>query len=94
MREIHGKRDCPFAWRVRITARVRHAYVLGLAVAGAAVIALGLLRTGNPVTFVSHATDLLAYLSGEVRIVPPPSPAPLPAALAPFAGWTLVRFNH
>ena len=21
MREIHGKRDCPFAWRVRITAR-------------------------------------------------------------------------
>lgn len=52
----------------------------------------GLGVTAPSVPFVSHATDLLDYLAGEVRVVLPPSP--LPAALAPFSVWTAVRFNH
>jgi hypothetical protein len=44
--------------------------------------------------FASHVTDLLDYLAGEVRVVTPPGPAALPAALVPFAAWTLIPFNH
>jgi hypothetical protein len=46
------------------------------------------------VPIASHATDELDYLAGEVRILPPSPPAALPAALAPFAAWTVVTFNH
>jgi hypothetical protein len=55
-----------------------------------------LLTPGPPPTvpFASRATDLLDYLAGEVRVLPPAPPASLPAALAPFSAWTLVRFNH
>ncbi len=41
--------------------------------------------------FVTHATDQLDYLSGEIRLV---APGPLPAALSGFAGWSAVAFNH
>jgi hypothetical protein len=44
--------------------------------------------------FASHATGLLDYLAGEVRVVAPPAPAALPPTLAPFAAWTVVPFNH
>jgi hypothetical protein len=46
------------------------------------------------VPFASHATDLLDYLAGEVRVVAPPPPGALPATLSPFAAWTVVAFNH
>ena len=42
------------------------------------------------VPFVSHITDRLDYLACEVRIVS----KPLPAALKPFAAWTIVPFHH
>jgi hypothetical protein len=44
------------------------------------------------VPFASHATDLLDYVAGEVRILPVSTA--LPPALVPFSTWTLVRFNH
>jgi hypothetical protein len=55
-----------------------------------------LLTPGPPprVPFASHATDLLDYRAGEVRVLAPPGPASLPPALLPFAAWTLVPFNH
>jgi hypothetical protein len=55
-----------------------------------------LLQPGPPplLPFASHATDRLEYLAGQVRVLPPPAPAVLPAALAPFCAWTVVRFNH
>lgn len=55
-----------------------------------------LIRPGHPppVAFVSHATDLLDYRAGEVRVIAPPPPAALLPALAPFAAWTMVPFNH
>jgi O-Antigen ligase len=43
--------------RVTLTPSGRRAYSVGLAVVGAVVIAAGLVRTGDPVAFVSHATD-------------------------------------
>jgi hypothetical protein len=51
-----------------------------------------LIQAGAPpvVPFTSHITDSLDYLAGEVRIIAPA----LPAALAPFATWTMVRFHH
>ncbi len=45
------------------------------------------------VPFANHATDLLDYLAGEVRLLSPNSGA-LPAALTPFTAWTRVPFNH
>jgi hypothetical protein len=44
--------------------------------------------------FASHATDLLDYVAGEVRVVAPAPPAALPASLRAFSTWTLVPFNH
>jgi hypothetical protein len=51
-----------------------------------------LITPGPPprVPFASHATDLLDYLAGEVRIIAPPAPAALPPVLIPFAAWTVV----
>jgi hypothetical protein len=46
------------------------------------------------VAFTSHATDLLDYVAGEVRVIAPPPPAALPAPLLAFSAWTLVPFNH
>lgn len=46
------------------------------------------------IAFVSHATDLLGYLVGEVRVIAATPPAALPAQLRPFSAWTLVHFNH
>jgi len=43
--------------RIEITPRLRRAYVRALVVAAVAVVALGLVRVGNPVAFVSRATD-------------------------------------
>jgi len=43
--------------RVTVTSRLRRAYLGTLAVIGVAVVALGLVRIGNPVTFVGRATD-------------------------------------
>jgi hypothetical protein len=55
-----------------------------------------LIKPGHPPTirFLSHATDQLDFLVGEIRVIAPPSPSVLPPALAPYSGWTLVRFNH
>lgn len=50
-----------------------------------------LTRAGAP--FVNHAVDELDYSAGEVRISAP-GLAPLPAALASFAVWQRVPFNH
>jgi hypothetical protein len=44
--------------------------------------------------FASHATDLLDYLAGEVRVIAPPPPSTLPASLRAFSAWTLVSFSH
>ncbi len=43
--------------------------------------------------FVSHVLDVLNYQAGEVRILPPALGA-LPPALAAFAAWTPIAFNH
>jgi hypothetical protein len=42
-----------------------------------------LIRPGHPpaVAFASHATDLLNYLAGAVRVIAPTPPAALPPAL-------------
>jgi hypothetical protein len=55
-----------------------------------------LIRPGHPpaVPFASHTTDPLDHRAGEVRVLAPPPPATLPAALSPFAAWTVVPFNH
>jgi hypothetical protein len=55
-----------------------------------------LLTPGPPprVPFASHATDLLDYRAGEVRVLAPPGLASLAPALLPFGAWTLVPFNH
>lgn len=55
-----------------------------------------LIQPGHPptVAFASHVADRLDYVAGEVRVLAPPAPAALPAALAPFAAWTVVQFNH
>ncbi len=52
-----------------------------------------LIKPGHPPTlpFVSHVSDQLDYLAGDVRIVSLP---PLPAALAPFSAWTIIPFHH
>ena len=42
---------------IAVTPRLRRAYVAALALAAAAIVAAGLVRIGNPVTFVGHATD-------------------------------------
>jgi len=43
--------------RVSISSRARRTYVRALALAVAAVLAVGLVRVGDPVKFVGHATD-------------------------------------
>jgi hypothetical protein len=43
--------------RVIVAPRVRRTYAIALGVVGAAVLAALLIRIGNPVTFVNHATD-------------------------------------
>jgi hypothetical protein len=55
-----------------------------------------LIRPGHPpaVAFANHATDLLNYLAGEVRVIAPTPLAALPPALAALAAWTVVPFNH
>ena len=55
-----------------------------------------LLRPGHPagVAFANHVTDLLNYRAGEVRVIAPTAPAAVPPALAAFAAWTVVPFNH
>jgi hypothetical protein len=53
-----------------------------------------LITQGPPsAQFANHATDLLDYLAGEVRVLIPASAA-LPAVLTPFSAWTRVPFNH
>lgn len=58
-------------------------------------IELRLIRPGHPpaVAFATHATDPLDYEAAEVRVLPPAG-GPLPAALTPFAGWSIVRFHY
>ena len=55
-----------------------------------------LITPGRPPTiaFSSHATDLLDYLAGEVRVIASPPAGSLLASLRSFSGWTLVPFNH
>src|SRR5438128_3418105 len=43
--------------RIAVTPEGRRAYAVGLVVVGAAVLAAALVRIGDPVTFVDHATD-------------------------------------
>jgi hypothetical protein len=52
------------------------------------------LITPSRVPFFSHTTDQLDYLAGEVRVLRPPSPATLPAALGKFSSWTPLSFIH
>jgi hypothetical protein len=51
------------------------------------------LLTPAGMPFTSHAADQLDYLKGEVRIVPTGAPL-LPPALAAYAAWSPVSFNH
>jgi hypothetical protein len=55
-----------------------------------------LITPGYPpiVPFASHATDVLDYLAGEVRVLAPSPPATLPTAFIPFVTGTVVQFNH
>jgi hypothetical protein len=46
-----------FERRVTVTAHLRRAYVVGLTTVALAVLAVVLVRIGNPVTFVGRATD-------------------------------------
>lgn len=46
-----------------------------------------------PTPFTNHATDLLDFEAGEVRLAPTTG-GTLPPALAPYAAWTRLEFNH
>lgn len=54
------------------------------------------LVTGDPipVAFFNHATQVLDFTAGEVRVLPPSSGASLPPALGPYSNWGRVDFNH
>jgi RES domain-containing protein len=44
--------------------------------------------------FVNHATQVLDFTAGEVRMNPPSSGARLPSALKAYSSWSRVEFNH
>jgi len=57
-------------------------------------VASRLITQAPVVPFADYATDRLDYLAGEVRVVEPPGPAPLPTKIALFSTWQRVEFNH
>jgi len=79
-------------------ADIQSAGYLGLRAPSTRVVGPGnmivLFDDQGKVAFASQATDQLDYLAGEVRIMAPAPPAPLPADLLPFAAWKVVPFNH
>jgi hypothetical protein len=54
-----------------------------------------LITSGDPpAPFTNHATDLLDFTAGEVRLMlSPGSPGPHPALVA-YQDWTRIEFNH
>jgi RES domain len=47
-----------------------------------------------PASFTNHATDLLDFAAGEVRVITSPNPPPVHPALDAYRDWTRVEFNH
>jgi RES domain-containing protein len=47
-----------------------------------------------PAPFTNHATDLLDFAAGEVRVVPGAIPHPPHPALNAYGDWMRVEFNH
>jgi RES domain-containing protein len=47
-----------------------------------------------PAPFTNHATDLLDFAAGEVRVIPSPNPHPPHPSLDAYRDWTTVEFNH
>jgi RES domain-containing protein len=47
-----------------------------------------------PAPLTNHATDLLDFAAGEVRVLPGPNPPAPNPSLAAYLGWTRVEFNH
>jgi RES domain-containing protein len=44
--------------------------------------------------FTNHATDLLDFAAGEIRVIPGPNPPSLNPSLDAYRAWTRVEFNH
>jgi hypothetical protein len=54
-----------------------------------------LVATGlSPAPFINHATQVVDFTAGEVRILPASPRTPLPSALKSYSSWTRVEFNH
>ena len=54
-----------------------------------------LINAGDPpAPFTNHATDLLDFAAGEIRVIPGPNPPPLNPSLDAYRAWTRVEFNH
>jgi hypothetical protein len=47
-----------------------------------------------PTAFFNHATEVLDFTAGEVKVLPPASGARLPPALGHYVNWRRVDFNH
>jgi hypothetical protein len=54
------------------------------------------LVTAGPASaaFFNHATQVLDFTAGEVRVLPGSSGAGLPTSLRPYSNWTRANFNH
>ncbi len=50
--------------------------------------------THPPTPFTNHATDLLDFAAGEVRVITVANPAPVQPALDAYRDSTRVEFNH
>lgn len=54
-----------------------------------------LITSGDPpAPFTNHATDLLDFAAGKVRVIPGSDPSPVQPALDTYRDWTRVEFNH
>jgi RES domain-containing protein len=47
-----------------------------------------------PSPFTNHASDLLDFTAGEVRVVPAPGPQGPHPVLAGYSDWTRIEFHH
>jgi hypothetical protein len=54
-----------------------------------------LMTSGDPpAPSTNHATDLLDFAAGEVRVIPGSNPHPPHPSLDAYRDWTRVEFNH
>ena len=44
--------------------------------------------------FFNHATQVLDFTAGEIRVLPRSSGVGLPPSLGPYSNWTRAGFNH